>query len=307
MSKTEVEQIYELHLSYDPAKDSLSDSLDFLSKVVSRQELADNVFTNCLEKDLQTEIILDDIQVSSIILKVKNILKNTMINTEEDQILEKGIKAYWHRFLIEVRKPFLEYSANNDTLQKREDLIDIRGQLVQIANSNNVNILMVESLSDEQIAQCLAYYSVPKGLSPEQEYKSIYNGEEFKINKNFNLSSDRIAQLLNGREETFKDQIVYLKPKTAVYEGDGMWDFYESKTGKVVKGKISDEIWLKKFQDGLLKADNYPFPGVVLKTRADVILKFDENNFRKGETFVITEILGPAIRSEIEQIFIEGF
>jgi hypothetical protein len=292
---------YELYVSYDPETDDLAASLEFLSKIVSNQAKADKIMAQVLvESGLTTKIVLDDIQKSSIRMKIKNTIVNTIKNTSEDRIREKGVAAYLNQFLVEVRKPFLDYSSKHEVLEKRDDLKDIRQQVIQIAQTNNINVVMLEGMSDEHIAECLSNYSVPLGLGPKQEYKAICAGEEFLVNKKFKVTPDQISSVLNGAEQTFNDQIVYLKPKTAVYEGDGMWDFHESKSGKVIKGKILHEDWLTKFQEGRLQDGEYPFPGIILKAKADIVVKFDESNFRKGETYFIKEVYGPVSPDEVQ-------
>lgn len=293
---------YELYVSYDPETDNLASSLEFLSKIINNQAKADKIMAQGFEANLTTKIVLDDIQKSSIRLFVKNIIQNT----QEDQIRAKGSIAYWNQFLIEVRKPFLDYSSKHEGLENREDLQKIRQEAVQIASANNVNVVMIEGMSDEKIAECLANYSIPSGLGTKQEYKAICNGEEFSVNKKFKVTTDQISSVLNGNEQIFSDQIVYLKPKTAVYEGEGMWDFYESRSGKTVKGKILHEEWLNRFQEGEMKSNEYPFPGVILKAKADIEVKFDESNFRKGETYFIKEVYGPVSPENVEQITIDG-
>jgi len=297
MSETLSEITYQLYVSYDPDVDDLASSLEFLSKVVSNQSKADKIMAQGMEAGLSTKIILDDIQKSSI----KLFLINTIKNTEEDQIREKGIKAYWHQFLVDVRKPFLDYVSNHETLEKRDDLIELRNQAVQIARDNNINPVPIEGMPDEQIAKCLADYSVPPGLGPKQSFKAICGGQEFSVNKNFSVTSDQVVTVLEGKEQTLINQTVFLKPKTAVYEGDGMWDFHVPNSTSIVKGKILHEEWLHRFQQGNLKPAEYPFPGTILKARADITVKFDESNFRKGETYQIKEIFGPVSQDDIEQ------
>ena len=50
-----------------------------------------------------------------------------------------------------------------------------------------------------------------------------------------------------------------------------------------------------------MSADDYPFPGTILKALADIVIKFDEANFRKGETYFIKEIYGPVPPEEVLQ------
>jgi len=297
VSETLSENTYQLYVSYDPDADDLASSLEFLSKVVSNQSRADKIMAHGMEAGLSTKIILDDIQKSSIRL----FLINSVKNTDEAQIRDKGAKAFWHQFLVEVRKPFLDYASNHETLEQREDLVELRNQAVRIAQDNNINPVPIEGMPDEQIAKCLADYSVPSGLGPNQSFKAICGDQEFSVNKNFKVTSDQVVAVLEGKEQTLFNQTVYLKPKTAVYEGDGMWDFHVPNSSGTVKGKILHDEWLQRFQQGNLKPAEYPFPGTILKARADIIVKFDESNFRRGEMYHIKEIFGPVSRDDVAQ------
>ena len=294
---TPTESSYQLYVSYDAEVDDLAASLGFLSKVVANQSRADRIMAQGLEPNISTKLVLDDIEKASIRL----FLTNTIKNTGEDEIRKKGVRAFWHQFLIDVRKPFLEYASQHETLEKREDLVELRSQAAQIAEQNNLDHVAIEGMSEEQVAKCLADYSVPEGLGPNQVFKALCGDQEFSVNRKFRVTSEQIVTVLEGAEQTLIDQTVYLKPKTAVYEGDGMWDFHVPHNTGIVRGKILHEDWLHRFQQGDLKPDEYPFPGTVLKARADIVIKFDEANFKKGETYHIKEIFGPVSSAEFDQ------
>ena len=301
MTDPRPEATYELYISYDPDTDSLPASLEFLSKVVSNHSKADRLLADCLGVGLKPKIVLDDIQKSSIRLFIKNVV----LNTKEDQIQDKGFKAFFNQFLVEARKPFLKYASNNDTLEDRGDLTGLRNDVAQIATDNNLDPVPIESMSDESIAKCLSDYSVPAGLGKEQEYKAICVEEEFSVRRTFKVTSEQISEVVSAGEHTLKNQTVYLKPKTAVYEGEGMWDFHVPNSRATVHGKILDETWLGRFQRGELSPDEYPFPGTVLRARADIVVRMDESNFKRSETYHIHEIFGPLTAEELQQIDIE--
>lgn len=297
MAEVASRSTYELYVSYDPDTDDLAASLDFLSKVVSNQSKADKIMARGMGEGLSTKIVLEDIKKSSIRLFIDNVIRET----GEDQIRDKGVRAIWHQFLIESRKVYLEYASKHHTLEKRQDLKDIKQKVVKIAQDNKINPIPLEGLSDEQIAKCLADYSVPSGLGENQEFKAVCMGKEYILTK-FKITAEQITDILNDESQTLKDQTVYLKPKTAVYEGDGMWDFHIANVPGTYKGKILHEDWLYNFQHGNLDSSEYPFPGKVLEVRADIIVKFDEANFRKGIVFHIHEVLGLRSNNDIKQI-----
>lgn len=296
------EEVYELYVSYSAETDDLAASFEFLSKVVSNQNKADKFMLQGLEAGLSTKITLNDIQKSSIRL----FLINLITNTDENQIRDKGAVAYLNQFLIEVRKPFLKYAATHETLDSRDDLKNLRKAAIEIAQRNNVSSIQIEGMSDAQMAEHLANYSLPAGLSHNQTYKAKCAGEEFVLNRNFRVTQDQISKVLDEKEEILTGQLVYLKPKTAVYEGNGMWEFHESKSGKVVKGKILHESWLEDFQKGTMPHSEYPYPGTILKVIADIIIKFDESNFRKSEAYMITHVYGPVAPEDVSQHTLSG-
>lgn len=302
MTEAFEEKAYEIYVSYSADTDDLASSFDFLSKVIKNQNKADKNMLVGLGTDLSTKVALQDIQKSSIRLFLTNLIKNT----NEDEIRDKGATAYLNQFLIDIRKPFLKYSSTHDTLDSREDLKQLRKEAIKIAQDHNINSVPIEGMSDAQIADQLANYSVPAGLSPNQTYKAKCGGEEFEVNRGFKVTQDQIAKILDEKEEVFNNQVVYLKPKTAVYEGNGMWEFYESKSGKLVNGKILHESWLNDFQNGTMPHDQYPFPGTILRASADIIIKLDESNFRKGETYIINHVYGPVASEDMPQQILDG-
>lgn len=304
VSRDEDASIYELYLSYDPVNDDLANSLTALSKIISNQNKADRIMLSGLTStEVTSRIVLENIKYDSIHLFVSNLVRET----REDEIRDKGLLAYWNQFLIEVRKPFLEYASKHLTLEKKEDLAILRGEAVRAAKASNINSLPIETLSDEQIADCLASYSMPaENMGLNQTYKAICNGEEYTINRNFKVTEDRKAEILGGSEQTLENQTVYIRPKKVIYEGEGMWEFHAS-NGKTVSGKIMDLDWLEKFQNNRLRQDEYPFPNKILKATADIIIKYDGSNFQKAPVYHIKRVVGPILPSEVPQAEFEGF
>jgi len=289
---------YQLYLSYHPETDNLSSSLAFLSKIVNNQSKADSIIVSGLEIDaIKPKIVLEDIQYSSI----KLIVTNTFCNTKEEEILDKGMVAYWNQFLLEVRKPFLEYASKNKTLKSKEDLEKLKTEAVDVAKKHNVNPVPIQGLSDEQMVDCIAAYSVPaEYLGSAQTYQAICNGKTYTLDRDFSVSSSNKDRILDGGEKIFKDQTLYLKPKKLFYEGESMWEF-QNQEGNKVNGKIQDADWLNRFQNNELAASEYPFPSVILKVLADITIQLDHSQFSTGQSCIIKKVYGPVSASEVPQ------
>ena len=275
---------YELCLSYNPEQDNISDSFIFLAKVIKGQAKSDNILISGIEnKDIHSEIILTDIQHSSI----RTILANTLRNTKEEAIQEKGLTALWRQFLIEAKTPFLEYASSHENLESRQDLLSLKQQLASIARANNINPLPIEGLSDDQIYNCLEGYAVPsEHLGQNQSYTARCNGRDYVINRNFNPTREALGEI----EETHQNQNIFLKPRKICYTGDSMWEF-TVQNGSTVKGKILDKDWLSDFQNNRLSHNKYPFPTTLISVNADVVIKYDAAGSRKETTVYVKNIL----------------
>lgn len=161
-------------------------------------------------------------------------------------------------------------------------------------------------MSEEQIAHCLAGYSVPPELGPKQEIVAKCGGKEFRLNRNFKVTPERIQDLLSHGEEIFPDQIAFLKPKKPVYDGEGMWEFQNISNGKTIKAKILDENWLNRFQNNELDpVTEFPYPQSILKVMADFIVRYDEAGLLKREepTMLIKKVYGPVEMTDIPPRF----
>jgi hypothetical protein len=277
---------YEIYLSYDPEKDNISDSLTFLSEVIKRHEQADAILLDALEaQNAYSKAIMTNIQHSSIKLFISNVISKT----HDQNIMESGLKAFWHQFLIQAKEPFLKYTSEHTSLENKTDLQRIKGEVANIAKENNLNPLLIESLSDEKVLDCLKAYSVPSEcLSPTQQYTATCNGRTFAIRKDFKVNED----LIKENPRNFYNQELFLIPRKTVYKGDSKWEFVYPKGGQAMKAKLNDKEWLEKFQNNQLSAREFPYPTTVLHVIGDVSITQDSIGSRKEVEVNIKKVYG---------------
>lgn len=279
---------YVIQLDYNPETDNLANSLSALSKIVDGHAIANSILSNSFDQQITSNIALQDIQRSSIKLFIENVLKNT----DDNEIKDKGARAFLHQAMVEGRKVLLEYISKHDDIDSRDDLSQIREKLVEVANNaGSQNTVGVESISDSSIADSLSGMAIPKGeLSPSQNVKVIANGREFQVNKNFRVTPETLERILLDEEESWENQEIKIKIKKPAYEGKGKWVVQEV-DGKTVDAKISDEPWLNKFQNNLLSSGEFPFPKDVIRVKANIFIKRDRHGFVLSRELDILKII----------------
>jgi len=284
----EIEDKYIIKIDYDPAKDDLAGSLLALSKIVEGHAQTNAILAKAFDQQVESTILMEDIQHSSIKLFIKNVLKNT----DQEEIKDKGFTAFMRQALVDGRETLLDYIDDHEKIGKIEDLREVKGKLKQVAeDAGSQNTTAIQGLSERSVAEAIGGLSPPdKGLNSSQKITVIAHGKEHEVNRNFRYKSTDVEEILMASEETWRNQEKLIRIKQLAYEGESRWSIQDT-DGHNYKAKILDTEWLEKFQNGQLSQEEFPFPKTVLKVRGDIQIQKDNQGFETDRHFFIYDVI----------------
>ena len=303
MEQEELEDEYFIHIDYEPDIDNLADSLRALSKVVEGHSITNGILAKAFDQQVVSSIALKRIENGSIRLFIKNVLKNT----DHEEIKTYGVKAFLRQAMVEGRNVLLNYMDNNDEIKKIEDLRDIRGDLVTVANNAGaLHTIGVESLTERNVAEMVGGLSLPHNdLRKGQKIKVIVAGEEHEVSRKFRFKASKVDEVLLVNDETFFNQVKRIRIKRLAYEGESRW-LVQDTDGHDYKARILHQSWLQDFHNGTLPSGDFPKPKSILVVRGNITIQLDNLGFHKDRIFDIHEVMSIENPSHLDsQINIE--
>lgn len=206
----------------------------------------DRVAVSALDPHLQTNIVLEDIQASSITAWIKSTL-----NRLDDQALkELDWKPQIGRYLVKAKYKTIEFLDQKEKARDRNRIIQLRDDLNTLAENVEFRHLPLRSP--------IALVDLIKPLDQIQDAKKLLSKTDlltFKTDdRNYlvDLSatqrpSELLAdlQVIRTDEGQMRMSLLVRKPDLL---GDSMWEFRHGKN--TITARVSDEKWMGSFRAG---------------------------------------------------------
>ena len=276
---------YQIEIEYKSSEHDLIKTFSALALFIEGDENFSNIFLRLLGEIETQKAIMTNIEFSSI----KVFLRNVFRNTSDDQIREKGHRAFISQFLIEIKNYFLKILSEKSEIDHR--IFDqVKPELIEIAKKNNIEqFIQLDNLSPTEFLDCIDYLIKPsKILANNQNIRIKCQGHEYIINKDINYNRSEIERSINV-EEIYRDQEIRILVKKPDYIGQSKWDFYYD--GVPINAKIMHSEWLKRFQNGSLSTHEIPLPGDGLRVRATIARTKDRIGRTISTEYEINEVL----------------
>lgn len=203
-----------------------------------------------IEKDLASTIstqicpvqVLQEVETGSVKAWIR-----TIINQVDDDALKNlDWKPLIGQFLVKAKKTILKWLSEHDRVEDSKALIPLEAELQRLAENTDVlrlpayaSIPRRRLLADfKTISECTSI------LIENDNFVVMNDSESIPINKGFQISSEKIEELLTDRIERDTTTLTLLVKKPD-YLGMSMWILiYEDHS---IEAKILDEDWLGRF------------------------------------------------------------
>ena len=256
-----------------------------VGKMIEGLRIIDTEVSRCIEQDLDTEIVLSDVEKGSIKIFLKTAVKKTeklALSIDE----ENRVKKITKKVLLKA----LDLIADKDE-EIDKNILEFEQEVQKEINASNINQLGIyDSLSRCNYLKGVA--KIEEGISVVPTGgKTIYLSDVGKlreIKKKRIFTEDKIKALCANLELQNIDT-VSLKIKTANFYGDAKWEFFLE--NKIIKANIVDYDWLNSYRNREFAL----YPGDSLVVRLEELRNITNG---KSNTYRVLEV-----KQIIPQIF----
>jgi len=271
-------------IEIDYKKDSENPSRVFrsMSEIIEACQNIDRQLVNVIDVNIETVLLLEDVQTSSIKAWLRTILERV----PDDALYNLSWKPVIGQYLVQGKKYIIDFTREKTTVTNIQELTPLSDKIHKLAEATNIKMLpaytpiqphaLLESLKD-----------ISSGLNQLTEgdtAKYIISDDVVDFNLEFRLAPESIEDLIT-KETTIMKGEKLLKIKKPDYLGESMWDMKHGNT--TISVSISDLEWLKNFQSGNI----HLVPGDSIRALVRETYKYDHENNLIGQHYHVEEVL----------------
>lgn len=259
---------------------SASRVFDIAAELIRAFEDLDRVLITSIDSKISTQLVLEDLEKSSVKIFLRNILKHL-----DDQALKKlDWKPLIGQYLVKGKHAALEWLDRDIAESDSAGIEDLTEKMRCLAEETDVRHLPdYPQLNPTRIAQPLDQLQRVKSQFKDGEKLTITLGQdEYEVDTRKTwLPSEHMREVTGERELSNETDIILVIRKPD-FLGKTQWQFRHGKTS--FNAHITDEEWMKEFHSG----EHSLKPGDALQARARFTNLYDENgDLIKTETQIV--------------------
>lgn len=244
-----VEDTFSLKVDFQRGKSSADRVFDTMAKLIRSTEISDRRLLHTVlgePRDVQAVLLLEDIQIGSLISR----LKIALTFLDDDALHQGDWKKVVGRLLLKIKFMILE-----ETPEKNEELDSPRITRVQEKisieiekESSRIPFPFTVTPSQGDIIETIDSFQHPLGplLPAETASLILPDGRSTPILPIQNYDKDQVIQAVGGQTLENHSQMLLIVKKPA-YVGSSQWEFiYDNRT---LRARIDNESWLARFQN----------------------------------------------------------
>ncbi|NER04782.1 MAG: hypothetical protein F6K17_20345 [Okeania sp. SIO3C4] len=234
-----------------------------MSKLIEFSQVTDKTLIKYLDVEIESNLVLDNIEQGSLIVWLKNILKSADHNQE---INIQSVCSY----LVKAKSEIIQFISDRDTIKDNSEFLELEERLKLSAQESETNSLSIYTPpSNKDLLLSIDKLQPPiSELQKADKLSYVTKDSSFPINRKFSLSEESKENLL-FKEVSKNEYKMVLKIKKPDYLGESKWIFKHGK--RRIEAKIGDLEWLESFRN----RDVLIFPGTAIKAIVEVIDKYD--------------------------------
>lgn len=262
MSEAEHSDSFVLKINYE--KDSPRPSRVFraMSELIEGFQSLDNDLVQAFPVKVSPVLLLEDIQVGSLITVIKNVLTGI----EDEALKNLEWKKMIGGFLVQGKHTVLQWIERREQIESRQALDELAQRLQRLAEGTKV--LHLPHYSPPALPLLIKDLALignaTSQLGPNDiaTYESAGTTSEF--NKKFHVDAEFAEELLTDETISNRSEVL-LRVKKPDYLGESMWEFVHA--GHVIRAKIEDHDWVVSFQFQKVEV----LPGDALRVQLETI------------------------------------
>lgn len=268
-----------LYIDFKKGEGSPTRIFSAATEFIHAFEKLDKVLSASIDTSIRPAMILEDIEVGSLKIWLRNALEATDDQSLRDLEWRKIVGAY----LLSAKYAVLSWIDDD---KAPRSLPGLRKQLQQLAAETDVRHLPDYSPPDPiGLIEAAKQIQTAKDLLDPKDRVIFQNADhEIEINMSVRLEADKLAELATKETIRVPPAPMILAVKKPDYLGNSKWEFRHGR--KPIFAKIEDEEFLSNFQN----RETDVRPGDALRCQVSVEMKYGFDNELISENFIITEV-----------------
>ena len=273
-----------IKIDFQEGEGSAARVFDIAANLIRAFEDLDRVLVSSVDSRISTTLILEDIEKSSLLVFLRNILKAT-----DDQALkEMDWKQQVGKYLVAGKYIALEWLDQKIDETNPPQIEDLTERIQKLAAHTDVRHLPdYPPINPARLAQPLDEIQRAKGQFKEGEKLTItLDKSEYEVHLDEQwLPSEHLPEE-SAERELSNDADMVLVIRKADFLGKSQWQFRHGTSG--ISAPIEDLDWLNEFHQG-----KHPLtPGAALRVRARFQYKYDARGDLIEQKITIIKVYG---------------
>ncbi len=273
-----------INIDYQEADESAARVFDIAADLIRSFEDLDRILITSIASEISTQIVLEDLEKSSLKIFLRNILRAT-----DDQALKDlDWRPQVGKYLVKAKYAVLSWLDTDDEKASPPDIKDLTEEILDLAKKTDVRYLPdYPTLNPARLAQPLDQIQRAKEKFKENEKLTItLDTEEYSVDLgSIWLATEKLD--LNAIEQELANEaemvLIVRKPD---FLGQAQWVFRHGKS--TFNARFEDESWLEEFHN----AAHVLVPGDALRVRVRFEHKYDSKGNLKESSHIIVRVLG---------------
>lgn len=277
-----MESEYLLRIDFKRGTENPERVFSAMSDLIQAFREIDRSLAASISTEINSKLILEDIEAGSIIAKIKSALESI----DDDSLGQFDWKPIVGNYLVKGKRRLIKFLEAKEKIESKKQIEELKNDLVKLASETEVLKLPVyQPIPEERLLKNLQKLGEATTPLLDEDLVSFNGeGEEIQLNKNFKIPQETIEEILTERIITGTHEMI-LKIKKPDYLGHSMWEFkYE---GRLIPAKILHTEWLTNFHKQKVKVN----PGDSIRATVEVSVNYDKYGEVIGQHYLIQEVL----------------
>lgn len=235
---------FSIIIDFDKNSPNPSRVFKSMASVIETFEKLDNDLVRHIDNKIETVLLLEDVEKSSL----KAIFANILSKIPDDAIKDLDWKKIIGHYLLKAKYIYINKTEGRARITDGNDIDAIEMELKKAAHETGVDqIPTYVPMTKKSIIKNID--NISKSLESLNKNDKIYYDSQFgKASFNLDLSIDleKMEDLITGEVYESVTPMI-LKVKKPDYLGDSMWEFKHG--NKTISAKITHTKWLRDFQN----------------------------------------------------------
>ena len=238
---------FAIKVDYQPNETDPVKLFQGISTLVQSFKDIDTVLANNIPIDIEPQIVLEDIEQGSILVKLAADFLDKKVPDESLNSLDW--KPLLGQFLVQAKYAIINYSNEKEAGKSKKSIASLTDS---VQKEYEKYPELAEKIGMKKISNFEAIKAL-NAISTANEYFSKDNKVEYitkeskaNFNLDFKVDYESLEDLMIDKTLRSESRVI-LKVKRPDFIGESKWDFKHGKSA--ISAKICDEDWLKKFKN----------------------------------------------------------